>query len=578
MTTLKRSAILVPLLLAACAQAPQRPAAPPAAQPAQEETEGKAVPQEVLPDIELSDELLYEFLLGEVAVQRGHGRVAAQTYFDLAQETRDPRVARRAAQVALQSHEMSLAIGAFQLWLELEPDSTVAKQMLSTLLLSGGKLDEAQPYLKELLAAEPEGVGHNFMQIYSLVARSPDKQAALKLVQELAQPYPNVAEAHWVLAQAAEAAGKHDMALSEAQRVRSLSPRWEMAALLEAQLLRRDNPQQALAVLKKYLDGNPESAEVRLLYARMLLDLKQYPEARNEFRQLLKKHPENAELAFAVALLSLQMGELEQAEQELKQALANGKQDQDAAYYYLGQLSEAKKDYDAALQQYRKVQGGEYAFQARLREAFLLGKQGKLGEARDVLHQVEVQSNQQRVQLVLLEGQLLTDAQQYEAAYQVMLLGLEKLPNHPDLLYEAALLADKIGKPNELERLIRKLIEEQPDNANAYNALGYSLLERNVRVKEGMGLVEKAYQLAPNDAAIIDSVGWGHYRLGEFGKSLEFLRRAYSLNPDPEIAAHLGEVLWVHGDKEEAKKVWSDSQKLHPDSEALQAVMKKYIR
>lgn len=578
MTTLKRSAILVPLLLAACAQAPQRPAAPPAAQPAQEETEGKAVPQEVLPDIELSDELLYEFLLGEVAMQRGHGRVAAQTYFDLAQETRDPRVARRAAQVALQSHEMSLAIGAFQLWLELEPDSTVAKQMLSTLLLSGGKLDEAQPYLKELLAAEPEGVGHNFMQIYSLVARSPDKQAALKLVQELAQPYPNVAEAHWVLAQAAEAAGKHDMALSEAQRVRSLSPRWEMAALLEAQLLRRDNPQQALAVLKKYLDGNPESAEVRLLYARMLLDLKQYPEARNEFRQLLKKHPENAELAFAVALLSLQMGELEQAEQELKQALANGKQDQDAAYYYLGQLSEAKKDYDAALQQYRKVQGGEYAFQARLREAFLLGKQGKLGEARDVLHQVEVQSNQQRVQLVLLEGQLLTDAQQYEAAYQVMLLGLEKLPNHPDLLYEAALLADKIGKPNELERLIRKLIEEQPDNANAYNALGYSLLERNVRVKEGMGLVEKAYQLAPNDAAIIDSVGWGHYRLGEFGKSLEFLRRAYSLNPDPEIAAHLGEVLWVHGDKEEAKKVWSDSQKLHPDSEALQAVMKKYIR
>jgi tetratricopeptide (TPR) repeat protein len=576
MITLKRFAIILPLLLAACAQAPQRAAAPVhVAPPPPKAASEQAEP--ALPDIELTDDLLYEFLLGEVALQRGRRDLAAQTYMDLAEETRDPRIVQRAAQVALQAREMDKAVKAFKLWLELEPGSTVAKQMLSTLLLTSGRLEEAQPYLKELLASEPDSVGHNFMQLYPLIARSPDKQAAFKLVSNLAQPYPKVAEAHWALAQAAEAAGKHDLALSEAQQVSSLNPSWEMSALLEAQLLQHDDPQRALEVLKKYLSGNPDANEVRLLYARMLLNQKQYRQARSEFKRLLKAHPENAELAFAVALLSLQMGELGQAEQELKRSLANGKKDQDTVYFYLGQLSEAKRDYGTALQQYRNVKGGEYHYRAQLRIAFLLGKQGKLDEAREVLHRTEAQSNLQRVQLVLLEAQLLTSAKKYKDAYDVLMQGLEKLPSHPDLLYEAALLADKIGKPDELERLIRKLIHEQPDNANAYNALGYSLLDRNVRVQEGVKLVEKAYSLAPNDAAIIDSMGWGQYRLGNLDKSLGFLRRAFKLDPDPEIAAHLGEVLWMHGDKDEAKKIWSDNLKLHPDNESLQAVMKKFI-
>jgi len=572
MTMLKRTAIIFPLLLAACAQAPQRAAVPaPASKPAA----AKAEP--VLPDIALTDDLLYEFLLGEVALQRGRGHLAAQTYLDLAQETRDPRVAQRAAQVALRAREMNEAIDAFRLWLELEPDSAVAQQMLSTLLLTGGRLEEAEPYLRELLASEPDNVGHNFMQLYPLIARSADKPAAFRLVSNLAKPYPKVAEAHWALAQAAEAAGKHDLALAEAQQVDRLNPRWEMSALLRAQLLRHDNPQRALGVLKKYLSGNPHASEVRLLYARMLLAQKQYKPARREFRRLLKSHPENAELAFAVALLSLQMGELDQAEQELKQSLEHGKKDQDAVYFYLGQLSEAKKDYDMALQDYRKVQGGKYHFRTQLRIAFLLGKEGKLDEARAQLHGMQALSNRERVQLVLLEAQLLTSARQYQAAYRVLRQELKKLPSHPDLLYEAALLADRIGKPDELEKLIRKLLQEHPDNANAYNALGYSLLDRNVRVQEGMKLVEKAYGLSPNDAAITDSMGWGYYRLGKLDKSLEFLRRAFKLDPDPEIAAHLGEVLWVHGDKEEAKKIWNDNLKLHPDSETLRAVMKKFL-
>lgn len=574
MTTLKRFAMIFPMLLAACAQVPHRAAAPAPAVPQQQAAQ-KAEP--ALPDVELTSDLLYQFLLGEVALQRGHDDLAAQTYLDLARETRDPRVAQRAAQVALHARQMDKAVEAFKLWLELEPDSAVAKQMLSTLLLTSGKLAEAQPYLKDLLASEPDNVGHNFMQLYPVVARNSDKQAVFKLMSNLAQPYPKVAEAHWALAEAAEAAGKHDVALAEAGQVNNLNPNWEMSALLQAQLLQHDKPEQALAVLRKYLAGNQNASEVRLLYARMLLNQKHYKRARSEFKRLLKSHPDNAELAFAVALLSIQLGELGPAEQEMKQALVHGKKDQNTVYFYLGQLNEAKKDYDTALQDYHKVHGGEYYFRARLRIAFLLNKQGKLDEARTVLHRTRTQNVGERVQLVLLDAQLLTDAKRYQDAYHVLREELKKQPNHPALLYEAALMADKVGKPDELEQLIRKLIQEQPDNANAYNALGYSLLERNVRVQEGMKLVEKAYKLEPNDAAITDSMGWGYYRLGKLDKSLEFLRRAFKLDHDPEIAAHLIEVLWVHGDKKEAQSLLTDNLKLHPDNEALQAVMKKFF-
>jgi len=343
------------------------------------------------------------------------------------------------------------------------------------------------------------------------------------------------------------------------------------------QLLQQDSPQLALAQLRNYLIAYPDAAESHLIFARMLLEQKQYTESRTEFQRLLALHPENADLAFAVAMLSLELGELDRADSELRQALAKGKKDEGTVYYYLGQLNEAKKHDDEALQNYRQVQSGEYIFTARMRVAYLLFKAGKLGEAREYLHQSTTTNNQQRVQLLSVEAELLRDSKQLETAYQVLSQGLEKLPNHPDLLYETAMLAQQIGKWDVFEQMMRKVIEIKPDYAQAYNALGYSLLDRNQRLQEGMQLVEKANQLAPDDAGIIDSVGWGYYRMGNLEKSLEFLHRAYIVNQDPEIAAHLGEVLWVQGVKDQARKVWDDALKAHPENEVLQAVVKKFI-
>jgi len=574
---LKRSTIIIPLLLAACAHAPQQVAV---TEPPQQEA---ASPHQVteqplnLPKLELTGNMLYEFLLGDIANQRGSPELAAQVYLDLANETQDPRVARRAAQLAFEARQMDKSVEALNLWLKLEPSSHQAKQLLTTVLLSGGKLDEARHYLVEMLAAYPDQVGHTFTQIYSLLVRYPDKDAALALLHDLAQPYPRVPEGHLVQAQAAATAGKREIALEEARQARALRPDWELAVLLEAQLLQQESPQQASALLHKYLATYPDAGEVRLLYARMLLEQKQYAEARTEFQRLLGMHPESADLAFAVAMLSLEMGELDRAESELRLALAKGKKDESTVYYYLGQLNEAKKLDEEALKNYRQVPDGEYAYPARLRVAYLLYKTGKLEEAREYLHQTTAQNNQQRVQLLSVESQLLRDSKQVATAYQVLTQGLEKLPNHPDLLYETAMLADLLGKHDVFEQMMRKVIEIKPDYAQAYNALGYSLLDRNERVQEGMQLVEKAIQLSPDDAGIIDSMGWGHYRMGNLDKSLEFLRRAYTVDPDPEIAAHLGEVLWVQGVKEQAKKVWDEALKSHPDNAVLQGTMKKFI-
>jgi tetratricopeptide (TPR) repeat protein len=569
------------LLLTACAPAPVRPVS--AQSDAAPEPQAEAAPTlrsesgQVLPNVELSGELLYKFLLSEIASQRGYKALAAEAGADLVKKSRDPRLAKRAAQMAFEAGDMEKAIVAIRRWQEIEPGSMLAGHMLSSILLRGGRLDEAQPELARMLKEDGANAGGGFLRITQLLAPYPDKAAALKLMRELAQPYPQLAEAHWSVAQLAQIADDNGLALVEARQARSLRPEWNLAVALEAQLLQKDAPQEGLEVLRRYLSSYPEAREIRLQYARALLQQKQFQQSRDEFQRLADDSPDNTDLAFALAMISLQLNDLQGAETQLKLALGKGGKDKDTVQYYLGQLSEARKNGDEALTHYREVKGGEYRFAAQLRAAYLLGKSGKLEEALVYLHQAEATDNQQRVQLVLVEAQLLREAKRTEEAYKVLQRGLAKLPSHPDLLYETAMYADKLGDTHTFEKLMRKLIQLKPDHAQAYNALGYSLLERNERIEEAMRLVEKALQLAPGDFAIMDSVGWGYYRSGKLDESVAMLRRAFAGNPDPEIASHLGEVLWVRGEQEEAKKIWQDNLKANPDNAFLQAVMKRFI-
>jgi Flp pilus assembly protein TadD len=575
------------LLLTACAHTPVNQAVQPDAGDQTAQTEpsvqteplAEAPPAEtppVLPSVKLSSDLLYEYLLSEVASQRGNDTVAVEGSLDLAKKTRDPRLAMRAAKLALQFGQFDSAIGALKLWRDTDPSSILARRMLSSVLLRSGKLDEARDEFANLLKADESHSAQNFIQIYQMLATYPDQAAALKLMRDLAQPYPRVAEAHWAVAQLAQASGDMELALHEAEQARSLRPEWNMAVSLEALLLQKNNPQQGLDMLRSYLASYPDEHEIRLQYARELLDQKQFKLAREQFRYMADKNPDNPEFAYAIALISLQLNDFKNAEIELKQALSKGKKDQDTVQYYLGQLSEAKNNDDEAIAHYRQVKNGEFLVPAQIRTAYLLSKHGQLAEARQILHEVQTTDNEQRAKLAMIEAQLLREANQFDEAYRVLNQALEKLPNDIDLLYETAMMADKIGKPGVFEELMRKLIKIKPDHAQAYNALGYGMLERNERIPEAMKLVEKALQLAPNDASIMDSVGWGYYRSGKLDESVKMLRRAYAGNANPEIAAHLGEVLWVRGDKAEARKIWRESLKENPGNEPLLTVMKKF--
>ena len=331
--------LLGSLLLTACAHAPAHPPGQPEAVDQAEQPEPQAEAPQVLPNVELSSELLYEFLLSEIASQRGSDTLAVEGSSDLAKKTRDPRLAMRAAHLALQFGQADKAIEALRIWRDADPSSLMARRMLSSVLLRSGKLDEASEELVKLLKADEDHSAQTFVQIYQMLAAYPDKAAALKLLRELTQLYPRVAEAHWGVAQLAQASGDGELALNEVRQSRSLRPEWDMAVSLEALLLQKNAPQQGLDVLRNYLSSYPQAREIRLQYARALLDQKQYKLARDEFQRMADENPDNPDMAYAIALISLQLNDLKSAEIQLKQALSKGKKEQDTVQYYLGQLS-----------------------------------------------------------------------------------------------------------------------------------------------------------------------------------------------------------------------------------------------
>jgi tetratricopeptide (TPR) repeat protein len=574
-------AVALPLFavfVSACAQNPQKPAPESAAKPPAAAALRPEPPrQPPLPEQELTSELLYRFLIGEVAGQRGRFDVATQAYIEMARKTQDPRIAQRATEIALFARAQSQALEAAQIWVAADPESVRAQQALTALLVSANKLGEAKPLLAKLLKEEKGNVGPAFLQLSSLLSRAADKKAALQLVRDLAQPYPTVAEAHLAVAQAALGADDLVLAAREAEEATKLRPDWELAALMRGQVLQRRSNAEALAYWRTYLKEYPQAKDVRLNYARLLVNDRNYEEARKEFERLGKDFPENTDVTMAVALLAMELKDYAAAEQTLRRALAQNPKDSDTIRLYLGQVDEERKRFDDAKRWYQEVGRGDQYIPAQVRYAGVVAKEGDLAGARRYLQQLPVQNNQQRVQLIQAEAQLLRDQSQYQEAYDLLGRSLDKLPNYPDLLYDYAMAAEKVNRVDVLESNLKKLIVIKPDHAHAYNALGYTLAERNERLKEAEEYIDKALKISPDDPFILDSKGWVLYRRGQTKEALVYLRRAFAERPDPEIAAHLGEVLWAQGQKDEAEKVWRQALQDNPDNEALRTAVKRFL-
>ena len=591
---MKTALVIVTLssLLTACAGlAPVRPTATPPETAAATTTPltmartGKAASrisvqpaEDPLPSAELTDELLYRLLLAEISLQRGEWQNAYMSELAAAQQTRDPRLARRAAEIALGAKQAGEAMSAVRLWRELAPRSEEAAQYYLGFILLSDDLEEARAILTQRLAdARSQTRPVMILQTQRLLANAKNKDAAFTMLEGLVAPYTSLPESHIALAQGAFVKGDAARATSEARTALTQKSDSEMAVLTLAQVTA--DKAEAAKILTTFLLAYPKAVEVRTAYARTLVEQKQYDAARTEFTQLLAQKPENLTSMYALGMLGVQSNRLPEAEKYLAmyvKALADNpdeERDPSQALLILAQIAEDRNDTETALKWLALVDSGEGVLSAQIKRAQITAKGGNLVEARRLLQEINPEGEHDQATVALAEAQVLRDANLGVTAFTVLGDALKRYPNNTELLYDFAMVAEKANNLDVMEKALRRVIELAPTNQNAYNALGYSLAERNIRLPEASVLIEKALTLAPDDPFIMDSLGWVQFRLGKLKEAEELLRRAYAARPDPEIAVHLGEVLWVKGQKDDAQKLWRDANTKDPKNDTLKSTL-----
>ena len=520
---------------------------------------------------------VFQVLLAEIALRRGDPSLASSAYADLALRTRDPETLERTIDIAIYGRQLDVALDAARLWTEIEPESAKALHVQAGVMVLANQMDELVPTLARLLELDKERLTENLLGLNRLLAQLEDRRAALEVVDKVCRPYATMPEAHYAIAIAAASAGQDERARAEARRALELRPDWEQGALLQTQLLFRVSAQEAADFLGDFVKKHPQAHEAGIQLARLMVSEKRFDEARRQFESVLKNKPNDPEIMFGIALIALQQKDLKTADANFRHFLTIPAADKNPAFFFLGQIAEEDKRVDDALDYYAKVVSGEHFMSAQVRRAHLLARQGRIEEARAQLRNAPSLSAEERVQLTIAEAALLREVKQYRTAFEVLEAALVRQPKQVDLLYESALLLEKLDRLDLMERRLRQLIVLNPNSPLAYNALGYSLADRNLRLNEARELIEKAYKLAPNDFYILDSMGWVLFRQGDLPGALDYLEKALAKQDDPEIAAHIGEVMWAMGRRDEAKQVWQEAQKKHPDNEMLAETIKKFL-
>jgi tetratricopeptide (TPR) repeat protein len=541
---------------------------------------------------ELGGDLLFQLMAAEMALQQGDAAAAYATFMDVARKSRDARVARRATEIAVNGRALPQALDAARLWQQLAPDSDEAAQAVGALLVSLQRYDEAAPIFAAQVQKAPV---EQLATVQRLLARSADRAAALAFLTRLAQPYaddPRIgADVRLLLAGAAHSANDNERALKELQAALVLRPDFERAALAAAQLLNTPKADsanaagraQALALLQGFVERNPKAVQARLAYARLLVADNQLVQAREQFALALAAEPDNADALFAAALLAIDAGPPYAAARDYLQryltviaAAGDTRRTPDAAYLNLARIAEDEGRYAEALDWLAKIDEPDLYLSTQLRRALVLAKLKRVDEARKLLADTRADAPQERVAVVVTDAQILREAGRAREAFDLLTAALAQAPDDPSLLYETAMAAEKLDRLDVMERNLRRLIELKPDDAHAYNALGYSLADRNLRLEEANALIGRALQLAPNDAYIIDSQGWVYYRMGKLPQAREYLERAWQRKPHAEVGAHLGEVLWQLDERDAARRVWTEAAKLDPGNETLKDTLARF--
>jgi len=533
----------------------------------------------------LDAELFYEIFLGELSSRTGDPGAGYALMLEAARRTGDGQLYQRAADIALQSRSGDYALAAAMAWKEVQPQSREANRYVLQILIALNRIGETPALLRQELAQSPaRAKASTLAALPQMYGRASDKALAAKVVGEALTDeltHPATGPIAWVsLGRVRLAAGDKTGALDAARSAQTLDNANEGAARLALELMEESTP-DAEPLVMQALSKQPVP-ELRLAYARVLLGLQRFPDAARQLELVTQAKPELAEPWLVLASLQYQDNRLPEAEKSLQRFIelaAAGTEDHarerglTQAYLLYAQIAEKKQDYTAAESWLGRITNVEEVFSAQSRRASLLARQGKLAQARALLRSLPGTTADEKRMKLLAEVQLLRDLKMYQEAYATQVELVALAPDDTELIYDQAMLAEKAGKTDTMEQLLRQLIAQQPQYHHAYNALGYSMAERGVRLDEAKQLILKALEFAPGDPFITDSLGWVEFRLGNKTDAKRHLETAYRARPDVEIAAHLGEVLWSLGDQDGARKVWKEGQRVNPDNETLKETL-----
>lgn len=520
--------------------------------------------------------LMYQLMLAEMAWKQEDTATAITQYLNAARDTGDPSLAERATRMAEFAQANDQAFEAAKLWAQGEPDNAEVHQLLGVLYTRTGNIDKAVEHFNRVVELSSD-IRQAYIRIGSQLGKESGQESVLAVLEAMTSG-DNVAPFAWfTYAHVAARYNRLQLARTQVDKVLAAQPDWADAVVLKARIHQlMQDMDGALDAYRSALSGPlKKDTRLRMAYGRLLMDEKRLKEAREQYIILARQLPDDADILYGAALLSLQLEKFKDARVYLKRMLSKNTRT-DEARYYLGQVEERQKKYSKALSYYRKVTSGEYYLSAQMRISVMWARQGKLDKALKHLRGLSAETEQEQVQLLLLEGDLMMEAHRYEQAFEVYDRALQDLPNNSNLLYARAITAEKLDRLDVTERDLRVILDQDPNNVQALNALGYTLADRTTRYDEALQYIRRAYELEPDDAAIVDSMGWIHYRLGRKQEALDYLRKAMDILSDAEIAAHLGEVLWVSGNKKEAMKVWNKALKQTPKSKVIMDVMRRF--
>ena len=551
---------------------------PPAATASAAEAQLVSNAQPASPETEygnFTEEQLYQAIISELGAQRGVVEEAGDSYFDLALETRDLGIIRRAVQFASANNDMNAMLQLGLLWAEIDPADAQPHLMLSFQFLETGNYKQALSHMARVIEL---GGDIDFSALAARTGQLDPRTRAVLIdnLRQLTREFSDQQSIRLTLVQLLGQNGEYQEALLEFQlliQLVDLSPRLVM---LQAQILQSaGDADQAIRVMRNGVREFGDDKNLRLGYSQLLVQNEQYEAAQAQFAALMELDPQDWETLFSMALLDMELENYERAIERFTQ-LARIDQRADEARYYLGYIHEQREEFDAAIAAYREVRIGTQNFLAAQQQATRLAVQsGNLESAHAHLNQLS--RGQPRLEILFntIESGVLIQNDFIPEAKGLLDTALNKYPNETDLLFARVLFYDNVGDRAGSEQDLRQIILMQPEDSRALNHLGYMLADQTDRHAEALDLIERAIAISPEDPAIIDSLGWVQYKLGRYEEALANLQRAYELFPDPEVASHVGEVMWMMGREEQAKEVWRGALENQPDSELIQEVVKR---